>query len=223
MIIVPECGFYNEEINHPDSPYPGECEDCYRYEVCLKAEMNQEKMIYGVFGGCYSNWYIVGYFNDRELADKYCCAFGNGDYYVQPMKDLTNSEDLSAVSIEYRHKVLFDFDRNGCNWIMRNDPDYYSCYLSNKKQPNFIELGRTWIRFNLNINKNDRNRAEKVAQDYLYELLSYGDGIVTQENIDMMNDRFAEPFRVAEEKRKQEELRQKELAELKRLKEKYES
>lgn len=180
-------------------------------------------MIYGVFGGCYSDWYIVGYFNDRELADKYCCAFGNGDYYVQPMKDLTNSEDLSALSIEYRHKVLFDFDRNGCNWIMRNDLDYYSCYLSNKKQPNFIELGRTWIRFNLNINKNDRNRAEKVAQDYLYELLSYGDGIVTQENIDMMNDRFAEPFRVAEEKRKQEELRQKELAELKRLKEKYES
>ena len=50
----------------------------------------------------------------------------------------------------------------------------------------------------------------------------YGDGIVTQENIDMMNDRFAEPFRVAEEKKKQEELRQKELAELKRLKEKYE-
>lgn len=194
-----------------------------RNERTVSQEYGGVDLIYGVFGGCYSDWYIVGYFNDRELADKYCCAFGNGDYYVQPMKDLTNSEDLSAVSIEYRHKVLFDFDRNGCNWIMRNDPDYYSCYLSNKKQPNFIELGRTWIRFNLNINKNDRNRAEKVAQDYLYELLSYGDGIATQENIDMMNDRFAEPFRVAEEKRKQEELRQKELAELKRLKEKYES
>ena len=38
MIIVPECGFYNEEINNPDSPYPGECEDCYRYEICSKAE-----------------------------------------------------------------------------------------------------------------------------------------------------------------------------------------
>lgn len=181
-------------------------------------------MIYGVFGGCYSDWYIVGYFNDRELADKYCCACGDGDYYVEPMKDLTNQEDLSSVSIGYRHTVLFDFDRYGCKkWIMRNDPENYSCHLSNKKQPNFIELGNGWIRFNINIDKNDRKRAEKIAQDYLYELLSYGDGIVTRENIGVMNDKFAEPFRIAEEKKKQEELRQKELAELKRLKEKYES
>ena len=28
-------------------------------------------MVYGVFGGCYSDWYIVGYFNNREDADKY--------------------------------------------------------------------------------------------------------------------------------------------------------
>lgn len=182
-------------------------------------------MIYGVFGGCYSNWYIVGYFNERELAEKYCCAFGDGDYYVQPMKDLTNKEDLSLVSIGYRHRVLFDFDRIGCKkWIIRDDdPDNYTCYLSNKKQPNLIELGHSWIRFNINIDKNDRNRAEKIAQDYLYELLSYGDGIVTRENIGMMNDRFAEPFRIEEEKRKEEQLKEKELAELKRLKEKYES
>lgn len=181
-------------------------------------------MIYGVFGGCYSDWYIVGYFNNRELAEKYCCAFGDGDYYVQPMKDLTNKEDLSSVSIGYRHRVLFDFQKNEFRkWVIRNDPDNYSCYLSNKKQPNFIELGNGWIRFNINIDKNDRKRAEKIAQDYLYELLSYGDGIVTRENIGVMNDKFAEPFRIAEEKKKQEELRQKELAELKRLKEKYES
>lgn len=181
-------------------------------------------MIYGVFGGCYSDWYIVGYFNNRELAEKYCCAFGDGDYYVQPMKDLTNKEDLSSVLIGYRHRVLFDFQKNEFRkWVIRNDSDNYSCYLSNKKQPNFIELGNGWIRFNINIDKNDRKRAEKIAQDYLYELLSYGDGIVTRENIGVMNDKFAEPFRIAEEKKKQEELRQKELAELKRLKEKYES
>ena len=58
------------------------------------------------------------------------------------MKDLTNQEDLSSVSIGYRHRVLFDFDRYGCKkWIMRNDPENYSCYLSNKKQPNCIDLG----------------------------------------------------------------------------------
>lgn len=179
-------------------------------------------MIYGVFGGCYSDWYIVGYFNDRELADKYCCAFGDGNYYVMPMKDLTNKEGLSTISIGYRHRVLFD--RYECNiWRIRHDPDNYTCYLSNKKQPNCIELGNRWLRFNINIDKNDRKRAEKIAQDYLYELLSYGDGIITRENIGMMNDRFAEPFRIEEEQRKEKQLKEKELAELKRLKEKYES
>lgn len=181
-------------------------------------------MIYGVFGGCYSDWYIVGYFNDKELADKYCCAYVDGDYYVQPMKDLTNKEDLSSVTIGYRHRVLFDFEKNETRkWVIRNDPDNYSCHLSDKKSPNFIELGSSWIRFNIDLENNDRKRAEKIAQDYLYELLFYGNGIATQENINMMNDKFAEPFRIAEEQRKQEELKQKELAELKRLKEKYES
>ena len=23
-------------------------------------------MVYGVFGGCYSDWYVVGYFNNRQ-------------------------------------------------------------------------------------------------------------------------------------------------------------
>ena len=30
-------------------------------------------MVYGVFSGCYSDWYIVGYFNNRDDAEKYCC------------------------------------------------------------------------------------------------------------------------------------------------------
>ena len=49
-------------------------------------------MVYGVFSGCYSDWYIVGYFNNREDADKYCCICGNGDYYVEPLKDLNNEK-----------------------------------------------------------------------------------------------------------------------------------
>lgn len=26
-------------------------------------------MVYGVFGGCYSDWYIVGYFDNRDDAE----------------------------------------------------------------------------------------------------------------------------------------------------------
>ncbi len=34
-ILSKDCGYYNEEINDEYSPYPGECEDCYRYGICM--------------------------------------------------------------------------------------------------------------------------------------------------------------------------------------------
>lgn len=36
MILCPECGYYNEEKYDEYSPYPLECEDCYRYDICRK-------------------------------------------------------------------------------------------------------------------------------------------------------------------------------------------
>lgn len=29
-------------------------------------------MVYGVFGGCYSDWYVVGYFENKKDAEDYC-------------------------------------------------------------------------------------------------------------------------------------------------------
>lgn len=37
-ILYKDCGYFNEEIDDPYSPYPDECEDCYRYEICLRAK-----------------------------------------------------------------------------------------------------------------------------------------------------------------------------------------
>ncbi|WP_288682302.1 hypothetical protein [uncultured Eubacterium sp.] len=65
--------------------------------------------------------------------------------------------------------------------------------------------------------------AEKIAQDYLSELRSYGDGKIYSKNIKLMNDKFAAPFKEKERIRKQEEIKKKELAELERLKAKYEA
>ena len=46
----------------------------------LKYNKKEDRqVVYGVFGGCYSDWYIVGYFNNRIDADKYCCVSGDGD------------------------------------------------------------------------------------------------------------------------------------------------
>ena len=64
-------------------------------------------MVYGVFGGCYSDWYVVGYFNNRLDADKYCAAYGAGEYYVEEMKDLQDEKDLSKITLKYDHEIVF--------------------------------------------------------------------------------------------------------------------
>ena len=79
------------------------------------------------------------------------------------------------------------------------------------------------IRDRINIDHDNRKLAEKIAQDYLAELLSYGDGTVFQKNVDLMNKKFLAPFKEKERLKKEAELREKELAELARLKEKYEN
>lgn len=179
-------------------------------------------MIYGVFGGCYSGWYIVGYFSNREEANKYCCVFGNGDYYVKPMESLDDVEDLSKVSLKYRHEIVFDLMNR--EWVMREEPNRYKCYVGDDLRCNGIKanLQNSWVCFAINIDHDDRKLAEKIAQDYLAELRSYGDGIIYQRNIDLMNEKFAAPFKEKERLRKEAELKEKELADLARLKEKYE-
>lgn len=184
-------------------------------------------MVYGVFGGCYSDWYVVGYFNNCQDADKYCCLCGNGDYYVKPLKDLTDEKDLSKVSLKYCHEVLFDCKDDENRWVMREEPERYNCYIDNDLRCNSIRQGtlcrNNWVCFSINIDHDDRKLAEKIAQDYLAELRSYGDGKIYEKNIEFMNDKFAAPFKEKERIRKEEEIKQKELAELERLKAKYET
>lgn len=177
-------------------------------------------MIYGVFGGCYSDWYIIGYFSNKEEADKYCCVYGNGYYFVKSIKSLDGIEDLSKVSLKYRHEIVFDLKDK--EWIMREEPNRYECYIDDDLQCNCIRpnLPNSYVCFAINIDHDDRKLAEKIAQDYLAELRSYGDGIIYQRNINLMNEKFAAPFKEKERIRKEAELKEKELAELARLKRK---
>ena len=182
-------------------------------------------MVYGVFGGCYSDWYVVGYFDNRLDADKYCAAYGAGEYHVEEMRDLQDERDLSQITLKYQHEVVFDFKDN--EWVMRDEPGRYVCYIAEELRPNNIwnnSTYRSWVGFRVNIEKDDRKLAEKIAQDYLYQLLSYGDSRkVYDKYITLMNDQFIAPYKLKEEQKKQEELKQKELAELARLKAKYEN
>lgn len=37
MILYSDCDYFNEYRDNDFSPYPDECEACYRYRVCLNA------------------------------------------------------------------------------------------------------------------------------------------------------------------------------------------
>lgn len=129
-------------------------------------------MVYAIFGGCYSDWYCVGYFTNREDADKYCAKYKEdkyGDsYYVEEIKDLSNKYDLSNISLMYEHKVVFDFKDK--KWIMRNEPNRYRYYSDNKLRYNNVRDSRKyntrqpWIEFNINLLENNREKAEKLLK-----------------------------------------------------------
>ena len=179
-------------------------------------------MIYGVFHSDYSDWYPIGYFNNREDADKYCCAY-KGMYIVKAMKNLSDEKDLSSISLKYTHYIHFS-KRDINKWAMNEVNDRYDCYISDELRCNNIGWRKnSWVNFAINIDHYDIKLAEKIAQDYFAELRSYGDGEICQRNIDLMNEKFAAPFKERERIKKEEETKQKELAELARLKEKYES
>lgn len=37
MILYSDCDYFNEYRDDEFSPYPDECESCYRYRICLHA------------------------------------------------------------------------------------------------------------------------------------------------------------------------------------------
>ena len=41
MILYPDCDYFNEERNDEYAPPYGECEECYRYDICKKAKIQE--------------------------------------------------------------------------------------------------------------------------------------------------------------------------------------
>lgn len=146
-------------------------------------------MIYGVFHGIYSDWDAIGYFTDRELADKYCALH---DCYVIELENLDNKEDLSKVKVFYQHYIVFDIENN--RYVMQTGLTNYNVYTAEEKRKNSVEMrGWGWkphILFTINTDKpDDRKRCEKIAQDYLAQL-KIEDGIVTKESVNALNEYF---------------------------------
>ncbi len=169
-------------------------------------------MIYGIFSGTYSDRHIVGYFDNLEEAEKYC-AFKGGkecEYEIEEVKDLHNDVDLSKVEVMYCYNVCFTYteiqgDEKGK--LERIDSDYdvytskelkynhvdYNCYKTYymPHANSFVKEIKTYsVGFEINLKQKNQQLAEKIATDYFYELLGYGNGLLDTEYIELMNMRF---------------------------------
>lgn len=177
-------------------------------------------MIYGIFSKDCSYENAIGYFEIRSDADKYCALNGN-EYYIEPLTNLKGKRNLSNVVLKYEYEIVFDFINR--IWTLRENEGKYYCYISNYLKSNVIKENGACLKFYINVEKEGREIAEKIAKDYLNKLLAAGrKRKLLSKNIKLMNEEFAKVEREREMILKQEKLRKKELAELERLKRKYE-
>jgi len=125
-------------------------------------------MVYGVFGGEYSDWSVEGYFNNREDAEKYCAARPRAGFYVKGIPKI--NADVKNVRVKYYHEVVFDFFSG-----MRNEPTRYEYYCGKDKLRKIVHNafpnGGGWI--SISTMAETREGAEKIAQDIWTKFLSY--------------------------------------------------
>lgn len=179
--------------------------------------------IYLVVDGQYSDWRIIGYFTNKDDSERFC-VLKHDAYdgpYVETVDCLDGGVDLSNVEVLYEHEVVFD--KRGSTMVMRDEPDRYNVYGGEMRANRVEAIGYHWIRVIVNQRGFNREKAEKIAQDILYQYLGLSNGEEYDKlALDTINDKLSAPQRAREEERKAEELREKEMAELARLKAKYE-
>ena len=182
------------------------------------------KNIYVVMHAYYSDWQIYGYFSNRVDADKYCVTHPEKECHIEVVPCFDEQEDFSNIVLKYEHEIVF-YKRDG-TWVMRDEPNRYKIYMADYLRSNSIK-GNNFnniyaLSFNVNISKDDRKLAEKIAQDMLYQFLDFCNNEPSEKFINQMNIILSaeETARLAKEQ--EEQIRQNELSELKRLKEKYE-
>lgn len=179
--------------------------------------------IYLVVEGQYIDWNIVGYFIDKDDAERFCVLKHDtyDEPYVKEVACLDGGVDLSNVEVLYEHEVVFD--GNGRNMYMRVEPDRYEVYGGEMRANRVKAMGYHWIAAIVNQREFNREKAEKIAQDILYQYLELSNGKEYDKlALDTINYNLSAPQRAREEEHKAEELRKTELAKLEWLKAKYE-
>ena len=155
-------------------------------------------MIYGIFSGEYSDWEVEGCTDDLDMAYKYCAI--HPECYIIPMNDIKIEHISDKIDFVYRIFIGYRLDMNG-HYNRTNDVKEdsekpwlsWECVQKDETTLNRINRGRSDISnvlFEIYFPKIDTDLAYKIAADYMAELLSYGEGKITQETLVLMNHKL---------------------------------
>ena len=168
-------------------------------------------MLYGIIDYDYDYHKLIGYTEDLDEAYKYSAIKG---YEIEPLERLKSDIDYSQYKFVYHYGILFKFS-NKTNNYERNDflydvPEcyYVRCCVKNIGLYNFVsyDKGRS-IRFGIFLKERNLELAYSTAETYMKDLLSRGNGEITQKNVDAMNDEFSKEYREEQERIKAEKER----------------
>ena len=177
-----------------------------------------DKTIFLVMYAYYSDWQIYGYFTTRDEAEKYVVSHPSEELDIHEIRCLDNQADLSGVSVKYEFSAVFKSDDSEPCRINEDFDIYQSPYL----RSNHIDGRYNWISVYVNLNKRDKDLAKKIAQDIFYQYMSECDGHSSWKSMEEFNKILSAEEDARKAAEKEENLRKKELAELERLKAKYE-
>ncbi len=131
-------------------------------------------MIYGVFGGEYSDWYSVGYFDNEEEAEAYCEAYNakkrnrwEDDLYVIRMPNLKGGKK-EGVLIEFSLFPNGDLSQGGFEAFNEDNPAHRWEMDEVMGRPLF----RIWI------DPTQKDKVEKILHDRYAEYLAEREGLV---------------------------------------------
>ena len=128
-------------------------------------------MIYAIFSGYDSDWEIMGYFENKDDAEKYVANHNDGaddydKYYILEVNSLKLTEEQNNIKVKQYHTVVFDY-KNG-KFVMRNEADRYEVRLKDKERIIQISYCYRWMSFNFV--SEDREEAERICQDLISQI-----------------------------------------------------
>lgn len=165
-------------------------------------------MLYGLIDYDYDYHELIGYTEDLDEAYKYSAIKG---CEIEPLERLESDIDYSQYKFVYHYGISFKFS-NKTNKYERKDfqddvpeCDYCRCCVKNIELYNFVSYDKGHsIRFGIFLKERNIELAYRTADIYMKVLLSRGDGEITQENVDAMNDEFSKEYREEQERLKAE-------------------